>query len=73
MRNRRLRYRISTLVSLCSSVTRDMNDWKPRIQKTVSHLAEQLAGIRTGTISMRFVETVRVYCQGSSAPIRRLG
>jgi ribosome recycling factor len=50
-----------------------MNDWKPRMQKTVSHLAEQLAGIRTGTISMGFIETVRVDCQGSSAPIRRLG
>jgi ribosome recycling factor len=50
-----------------------MNDWKPRMQKTVSHLAEQLAGIRTGTISMRFIETVRADCQGSSAPIRHLG
>ena len=50
-----------------------MNNWKPRMQKTVSHLAEQLAGIRTGTISLRFIETVRVECQGSSAPIRRLG
>ena len=37
-----------------------MNDWKPRMQKTVRHLAEQLSGIRTGTISMRFIETVRV-------------
>ena len=43
------------------------------MQKTVRHLAEQLAGIRTGTISMRFIETVRVDCQGSSAPIRHLG
>lgn len=50
-----------------------MNDWKPRMQKTVSHLAEQLTGIRTGTISMRFIETVRVDCQGSSALIRLLG
>ncbi len=50
-----------------------MNDWKPRMQKTVSHLAEQLAGIRTGTISIGFIETVRVDCQRSSAPVRRLG
>jgi ribosome recycling factor len=50
-----------------------MNDWKPRMQKTVRHLADQLAGIRTGTISMGFIETVRVDCQGSSAPIRCLG
>jgi ribosome recycling factor len=50
-----------------------MNDWKPRMQKTVHHLAEQLAGIRTGTISMGFIETVRVECQGSSVPIWHLG
>jgi len=50
-----------------------MNDWKPRMQKSVSHLLEQLAGIRTGTISVRFVETVRLDCQGSSAPIRHIG
>ena len=43
------------------------------MQKAVSHVAEQLAGIRTGTISMRFIETVRVDCQVSSAPIRHLG
>ena len=50
-----------------------MNNCKPRMQKTVSHLAEQLAGIRTGTISLGLIETVRVVCQGSSVPIRRLG
>jgi ribosome recycling factor len=43
------------------------------MQKTVRHLAEQLAGIRTGTISMGFIETVRVDCQGSSISIRHLG
>ena len=50
-----------------------MNDWKPRMDRTVRHLAGQLAGIRTGTISHGFVETVRVDCQGNSVPIRRLG
>ena len=50
-----------------------MNDWKPRMQKAVRHLAGQLAGIRTGTISIGFIETMRVDCQGSSVPIRRLG
>ena len=50
-----------------------MSDWKPRMQKTVRHLAGQLAGIRTGTISIGFIETVRVDYQGSSAPIRHLG
>jgi ribosome recycling factor len=43
------------------------------MQKTVSHLAEQLAGIRTGTISLGFIETVRADCHGNSVPIRRLG
>ena len=43
------------------------------MQKTVRHLAEQLAGIRTGTISIGFIETVRVDQQGSSVPIRHLG
>ena len=50
-----------------------MSDWKPRMQKAVRHLAEQLAGIRTGTISLGFIETVRADCQGSSVPIRGLG
>ena len=50
-----------------------MSIWKPRMQKTVSHLAEQLVGIRTGTISLGFIETVRVDCHGNSVPIRRLG
>jgi ribosome recycling factor len=50
-----------------------MKDWKPRMQKTVSHLADQLAGIRTGTISLGFIETVRADCHGNSVPIRRLG
>ena len=50
-----------------------MNDWKPRMQKTIRHLAEQLAGIRTGTISLGFIETVRVDSHRSSAPIRRVG
>ncbi len=50
-----------------------MSDWKPRMQKTVRHLAEQLAGIRTGTVSLGFIETVRVESHGNSVPIRRLG
>jgi ribosome recycling factor len=50
-----------------------MKDWKPRMQKTVSHLADQLAGIRTGTISLGFIETMRADCHGNSVQIRRLG
>ena len=34
-----------------------MNDWKPRMDKTVRHLAGQLAVIRTGTISLGFIGT----------------
>jgi ribosome recycling factor len=51
----------------------DMNDRMPRMDKTVRHLAGQLAGIRTGTISHGFIETVRADCHGNSVPIRRLG
>ena len=50
-----------------------MNDWKPRMDKTVRHLAGQLTGIRSGTISLGFIETVRADCHGNSVPIRRLG
>ena len=50
-----------------------MIDWKPRMQKTVNQFAGQMASIRTGTLSLGFIETVRVDCQGSSAPIRHLG
>ena len=50
-----------------------MKDWKPRMQKTVSHLADQLAGIRIGTISLGFIETVQADCHGNSVPIGHLG
>ena len=50
-----------------------MNDWKPRMEKTVGLFAEQLRGIRTGTISIGLIETVRVACQGNLVPINRLG
>ena len=49
-----------------------MNDWKGRMQKSVRHLAEQLSGIRAGTLSVGFVETFRVASQGQSTPIRHL-
>ena len=42
-----------------------MNDWKPRMEKTVRLFAEQLRGIRTGTISIGLIETVRVACRGT--------
>jgi ribosome recycling factor len=49
-----------------------MNDWKPRMHKTVRHLAEQLAGIRAGTVSVGFVETFRVSLHGNSVAIGRM-
>jgi ribosome recycling factor len=49
-----------------------MNDWKPRMQQAVRHLAGQLAGIRPGTVSVGFVETFRVTVHGNSDPIARL-
>jgi ribosome recycling factor len=42
------------------------------MQKTVKHLAEQLQGIRPGTLSVGFVETFRVSWHGSSRPIAHL-
>lgn len=49
-----------------------MNDWRPKMQKTVRHLADQLNGIRPGTLSVGFLETFRISHQGSSRPIRHL-
>ncbi len=49
-----------------------MNDWKPRMHKTVRYLAEQLAGIRSGTLSIGFVETFRVSLHGNSVSIGRM-
>jgi hypothetical protein len=37
-----------------------MSDWKPRMQKTVRHLAEQPTGIRSGTLIVGFVQTFRI-------------
>ena len=49
-----------------------MNDWKPKMQKTVRHLAEQLTGIRSGTLSIGFIETFRASLQGNSVAIGRM-
>lgn len=51
-----------------------MRDWKGGMERAVRHLAGQLAGIRTGTVSAGFVETVRVEGRAAGpAPVRRLG
>jgi ribosome recycling factor len=49
-----------------------MNDWKPRMQKAVRHFADQLAGIRAGTLSVGFVETFRASLHGNSVAIGRM-
>ncbi len=49
-----------------------MGEWEDRMHRPVRHLAEQLKGIRAGTISAGFVETFRISWQGRSEPISRL-
>jgi ribosome recycling factor len=49
-----------------------MNDWKPRMRQAVRHLAGQLAGIRPGSVSVRFVETFRVAVGSGAVPIARM-
>ena len=50
-----------------------MQDWQPRMERIVQHFTDQLHGIRTGTISIGLIETVRVACQGNRVAINRLG
>jgi ribosome recycling factor len=49
-----------------------MSDWKPRMQKAVRHLADQLAGIRPGTLSVGFVETARVAAHGNTVALGKM-
>jgi ribosome recycling factor len=49
-----------------------MSDWKPRMQKTVRHFAEQLAGIRPGLLTVGFIETFRVSVQGNSVTVGKM-
>ncbi len=49
-----------------------MSDWKSRMQKSVRHLAEQLSGIRPGTLSIGFLETFRVPIPGTTLTLGRL-
>jgi ribosome recycling factor len=49
-----------------------MNDWRPRMEKAVRHLAEQLAGIRPGSLSVGFIETFRASLHGDSVAIGRM-
>ena len=49
-----------------------MYDWKPRMQQAARHLAEQLRGIRTGTVDRGVLQTISVDWHGDSVPINRL-
>jgi ribosome recycling factor len=49
-----------------------MNE-KPRMERAVQHFAEQLRGIRSGTISIGLIDTVRVAVGGNLVPLNRLG
>jgi ribosome recycling factor len=49
-----------------------MSDWRPRMEKAVRHLAEQLAGIRAGRLGAGFVETFRVSIDGGSLPVSKI-
>ncbi len=50
-----------------------MRDWKPKMERVTTHLAEQFRGIRSGTVSLGMIQTIRVDCQGKMVPINRLG
>jgi ribosome recycling factor len=50
-----------------------MKEWQPRMDQMVRHFADQLRSIRTGTITIGLIETVRVECQGTRVAIKRLG
>ena len=43
------------------------------MRQATQHLADQMRGIRTGTISLGLIQTIRVDCQGASVPVSRLG
>ena len=43
------------------------------MQQVARHLAEQVRGIRSGTISIGLIQTIRVDSEGRSVPINRLG
>lgn len=49
-----------------------MSDWKSRMRKSVRHLADQLAGIRPGKLSVGFIETFRVAVHGDSVALAKM-
>jgi ribosome recycling factor len=49
-----------------------MNDWAPRMRKTVKLFAEQVAVIRPGTLGVGFIESVRVSLHGNPTAVGRM-
>lgn len=49
-----------------------LNDLKAKIEKTVKHVKDQLAGIRTGRASPALVDTVRVDYYGTPTPLQQM-
>ena len=49
-----------------------MNE-KVSMDRAVRHLADQIRAIRSGTISIGLIDTVRVSVQGNLVPVNRLG
>ena len=49
-----------------------MGDWEKRLSKPVQHLADQLRGIRGGTVGPGLIESVRVCWSGGSAPLSKV-
>jgi ribosome recycling factor len=50
-----------------------MHDWKPKMQKAARQLVEQIRGIRSGTVGIGSIQTIRVDCHGRSVPVSGLG
>lgn len=49
-----------------------LNDLKAKIDKTLKHLKDQLASIRTGRASPTLVDTIRVDYYGTSTPLAQM-
>ena len=49
-----------------------LNDLKAKIEKTVKHVKDQLAGIRTGRASPTLVDTIRVDYYGTPTPLQQM-
>lgn len=53
-------------------VKQTLQDLDAKIEKSVKHLRDQLAGIRTGRASPALVETIRVDYYGTATPLNQM-